>query len=170
MAASVLATDEAALWHAHGSEIYRYLLRLTGRKETAEDLTQETFLRAIRQLRSMKEPPENPRAWLYRIATNQAVDLCRRNRLVSWVPFSHRHIGVGEDPTRSLGEQDRVLQALRKLPPQSAAMLLLKDADGFSTREIAAMLGQNYEAARKRLARAREALRQEYLRMKGREL
>lgn len=42
---------EAALWHTHGQRVYRYLLRLTGQHETADDLAQETFLRAIRDLR-----------------------------------------------------------------------------------------------------------------------
>ncbi|HYF77734.1 MAG TPA: RNA polymerase sigma factor [Symbiobacteriaceae bacterium] len=159
--------DEDGLWEAHGQRIYRYLLRLTGERETAEDLTQETFLQAIRDLRRQVVPPVSESAWLFRIATNRATDLFRRRRRISWLPFlADRHGGSTGDTAERVAEQDLVLQALRRLPPDTAAMLLLKDGEGFTTPEIADMLGQNYEAVRKRLARARETFRTEYLRLK----
>lgn len=160
--------NEASLWERHAARIYRYLLRLTGHRETAEDLTQETFAQAIRSLRRTGELPANEAAWLFRIATNRATDLFRRRRLIAWLPFvAERHGGVAGDAAEQLATQDLVLQALRKLQPETAALLLLKDAEGFTTQEIAAMLGQNYEAVRKRLARARESFRLEYLRLRG---
>jgi RNA polymerase sigma factor (sigma-70 family) len=160
--------DEDGLWEAHGQRIYRYLLRLTGERETAEDLTQETFLQAIRDLRRQAVPPVSESAWLFRIATNRATDLFRRRRRIAWLPFlADRHGGSTGDAAERVAEQDLVLQALRRLPPDTAAMLLLKDGEGFTTPEIAEMLGQNYEAVRKRLARARETFRTEYLRLKG---
>lgn len=159
------------LWHAHSGRVYRYLLRLTAQHEVAEDLTQETFLQAIRDRRRMSEPPPNEVAWLFRIATNRATDHFRRRRRITWLPFvAERHGGSTGDAAESLAEQDLVLLALRRLPPETAAMLLLKDGEGFSTPEIAVMVGQNYEAVRKRLARARESFRLEYLRLKGEEV
>ncbi len=66
----------------HELEIFRYALRLTGRRADADDVFQETFLAAFRAW----PPPRrgNERAWLYRIATNKAIDQGRRaRRLVS---------------------------------------------------------------------------------------
>jgi len=163
-----IALDEDGLWETYGQRVYRYLLRLTGERETAEDLTQETFLQAIRDRRRLTQPAANEAAWLFRIATNRATDLFRRRRRITWLPFvPERHGGNAGDAAASVAEQDLVLRALTRLPPDTAAMLLLKDGEGFSTPEIALMLGQNYEAVRKRLARGREAFRAEYERMKG---
>ncbi len=58
-----------AIVAAHHGEIYRYLLRATGRTSDADDLSQETFLRAFRAYRSLP-PDANTRAWLFAIATN----------------------------------------------------------------------------------------------------
>jgi len=58
-----------ALMSDHHGEIYRYILRVTGRRQDADDLSQETFLRAFRAHRSLP-PDANARAWLFAIATN----------------------------------------------------------------------------------------------------
>ncbi|HWI63789.1 MAG TPA: RNA polymerase sigma factor [Symbiobacteriaceae bacterium] len=160
--------NEANLWESHSARIYRYLFRLTGSAATAEDLTQETFLQAIRDLRSLRAAPENVNAWLYRIATNRATDHFRRARRFAWLPFHlERGVGAVADPAEGLAEQDLIFRALGRLPKETAAVLLLRDGEGFSAREIAEMTGENYEALRKRLARARETFRAEYLRLKG---
>ncbi len=161
-------SHETSLWERHATRVYRYLLRLTGNRETAEDLTQETFFQAIRDLRRGGQTPTNESSWLFRIATNRAIDHFRRRRLIAWLPFvADRHGGTTGDMAEQMATQDLVLVALRKLPPDTAALLLLKDGEGFTTQEIAAMLGQNYEAVRKRLARARESFRLKYLRLRG---
>jgi RNA polymerase sigma-70 factor (ECF subfamily) len=58
-----------ALMSDHHAEIYRYVLRVTGRRQDADDLSQETFLRAFRAHRALP-PDANQRAWLFAIATN----------------------------------------------------------------------------------------------------
>src|SRR5262249_4555753 len=58
-----------ALMSDHHAEIYRYVLRVTGRRQDADDLSQETFLRAFRAHRTLP-PDANSRAWLFAIATN----------------------------------------------------------------------------------------------------
>lgn len=164
------ALGEDRLWDLYGDRVHRYLCRLTGEPETAQDLTQETFLQAIRDRRRLRELPPDELPWLFRIATNRAIDHFRRRRRISWLPFvPERHGGSTGDVAERVAVQDLVLQALRRLPPETTAMLLLKDGEGFTTPEIATMLGQNYEAVRKRLARARESFRVEYLRLRGEE-
>lgn len=162
-------TAEEALWIEQGQRVYRYLYRLIGDVETARDLTQETFLQAIRSLRAGRGATgENATGWLYRIATNRAIDYFRRRRLIRWLPFlAERDGGSAPDSTERLAEQDLVLRALRRLPPETAALLLLRDGESFGSREIAEMLGEKHEAVRKRIARGREAFRIEYLRLKG---
>lgn len=167
-ASGAAAASEAQLWTNHSARIYRYLYRLTGSAGTAEDLTQETFLQAIRDLRRLPGRPDNESAWLYRIATNRATDHFRRRQRFAWLPFLGDRIGgAAPDPAEAVAENDLVFRALARLPRETAAMLLLRDGEGFTMLEIAAMLGGNYEAVRKRLARARETFRAEYLRLKG---
>ncbi len=167
-AAAPRMPNEAVLWESYGRRIFRYLLSLTGHRETAEDLAQETFLRAIRDLRRTVGGPENESAWLFRIATNLFRDHCRRRRLISWLPFlPERHGGSVADASEALAGQDLVGRVLRTLPAETRTMLLLRDAEGFSTQEIAGMMGMEYEAARKRLARARIQFRERYQTMGG---
>ena len=157
-----LAADAAALWETYGPRLYRYLLSLTGRAAIAEDLLQDTFVQALRDMARFPEPPRSEAAWLFRIATNRARDHFRRRQ---WVPLP---LGLAKaDPSDHVAERELMRQALRRLPPETAAMLLLRDVEGFTPLEIAEMVGQNYEAVRKRLARARVALREEYLRLTG---
>ena len=159
-----------SLWQTYEGRVFHYLLRLTGQRETAEDLTQETFIRALQAVR--RDPNQigeaSHKAWLFQVATNLARDHLRRRRLIRWLPFQpERHGEIAGDATDGLAEQELVGRALRQLPPETAAILLLKDAEGFTAREIAEMLGEPFEAVRKRLARARERFRLEYLRQKG---
>ncbi|MCU0493068.1 MAG: RNA polymerase sigma factor, partial [Chloroflexaceae bacterium] len=67
--------------------IFRYLVRLLDDQESAADLTQETFIRALTAL--VNQPvPDNPSAWLYRIATNLAYDAMRRRNRLRWLPLT----------------------------------------------------------------------------------
>ncbi len=153
------------LWITDGRRIYRYLYRLTGDRELAADLTQEVFVRAIR---AGAEFQELTAPWLFRVATNLANDHFRRQRLLRWLPFRvERHGGVTPDSAESLAEQDLVRRSLDRLSRDAASLVLLKNGEGFSTREIADLLGENYEAVRKRLARAQDQFRIEYIRLKG---
>ncbi|HYF96234.1 MAG TPA: RNA polymerase sigma factor [Symbiobacteriaceae bacterium] len=162
------AEREALLWTTYRTRIYRYLYRLTGNAASAEDLTQETFLQALRDLRRLPAPPDNLSAWLYRIATHRAIDDFRRRQRFAWLPLlGERVAGAAADPAEAVAEHDLIFRVLRRLPRETAAMLLLRDAEGFTMTEIATMTGGNYEAVRKRLARAREMVRSEYLRLKG---
>jgi RNA polymerase sigma-70 factor (ECF subfamily) len=139
--------------------IYNYLLRLVGEEVLAEDLTQDTFLRAFRGLPKLP-PGANYRAWLFRIATNAATDELRRRKrrpLVALGPFL-RAPGTSED--QRLGEV--VLnQGLLAIAPNHREILMLFELAEFSAPEVAEVLRISPEAARKRRQRAREALARE---------
>ena len=84
--------------------ILNYLYRLTNDPALAEDLTQEAFTRAWKA-RDQLPHLDNPRAWLYRIATNAARDQHRRNRLFTWLPL----LGTEPAPTAWHGAFDGIL-------------------------------------------------------------
>ena len=76
------APDAAALFQAYRDRIYRYVLHMVRNRGEAEDLTQETFLRAHRRLYLLRHP-EAVGSWLYRIATRVSLDRLRQRKLDS---------------------------------------------------------------------------------------
>lgn len=141
----------------HGPPLLRYLRRLARDGTTAEDLMQETFERAARS----RPPSDEVRPWLYRIATNLAVDHLRRRRLLSFVPFS----GAERDGRPAFdAEADAVRRALRAIPPDEAVALVLRLHEGFSRAEIAQLIGVSERTVKDRLERGRASFTRAYLR------
>lgn len=159
-----VSAEWSALYTAHAPDIASFLLKLTGDREVASDLMQETFVRAIRSGVGADEL-RSARAWLFRIAANLANDHRRRRALLRFAPFSDREMGASGvgDP-----EGDLVQRALRSLPVAQAATLLLHYEAGFSRKEIAQQQGISEEAVKSRLARGREAFARAFERMGGR--
>ncbi|MDE3112048.1 MAG: RNA polymerase sigma factor [Chloroflexota bacterium] len=140
------------LLERHEREIFAYALRLTGSRHDADDLYQETFLAAFRAW----PPPRrgNERAWLYRIATNKAIDGARSRR---------RAVSV-EDLRLAAPERDGVTlldlsRAIEVLPEGQRAAFVLRAVEGRPYREVAAALGCSEEAARTRVADAMKKVR-----------
>jgi len=154
----------AALFDAYQGPITSYLYRLTGSRETADDLAQETFIRAFRALG--KTPDDlNFRAWLYRIATNGAASWHRRQRLLTWLPFNRGDDSgtpedePGNDPrlAETLAERELIAATLRRIGPKQASALLLRHHLRLTVEETAAALDINANTAKVRLFRARKA-------------
>jgi RNA polymerase sigma-70 factor (ECF subfamily) len=162
-------SPEAALFEqmvtAHLDALYRTALRLTGRRQDAEDLVQETFLRAWRSLHTYR-PGTNPKAWLFRILHNAHIDRYRAStRAVATVDEME-----GQDPAfvvhdtpESLvlqGVMDaEVREALMSLPEVFRTCLILADLEGFTYQEIAEILGIPRGTVMSRLFRGRRAMR-----------
>lgn len=141
--------DWDALYVKHSQGIARYLARLTGDRDVAPDLTQEVFGRALGHADG--STIRDPRAWLYRIATNLGIQYCRRRRLLAFVRFSGRE-------RAEAGSHDRtelVRQALQAIATDQAVALVLHYHEGFSRREAAALLGVPEGTVKTRLARGR---------------
>lgn len=151
------------LFGEYHSEIYVYLCRLAGDERQAEDLVQDAFVKAYRALARLPEEA-NARAWLYRIATNTALDWHRRRRLISWLPLFERdrHPAVRFSFAESLLEGVAVQQALAHLPPRYRVPLVLYACQGLSTQQIADVLQISRGAVKTRLYRAREKFRRLY--------
>jgi RNA polymerase sigma-70 factor (ECF subfamily) len=141
------------------------LIRRTGDRERAEDLTQEVFLRAL------EAPPLNPKPWLFAVALNMARDEGRRDtregrRLELLKGEAQGATAPAPDEDLEQSEQrSAVRQALAQLTEQDRSALLLK-AEGFSYDEIASALGLAKGAIGTTLARARRRLVEAY---RGRE-
>jgi RNA polymerase sigma-70 factor (ECF subfamily) len=147
----------------------RYLYNMVIDKELARELTQDTFLEAY-QAMPKTEGELNLKAWLYRIATNNAIQVLRRRKLISWVPWAEemtipRTTYYSED---SLAQRELVRSALNKLTGKYRTVLLLHDDQGFNCQEIGKMLNISLDAAKKRLARARGMFRDAYERLERR--
>ncbi len=128
----------AALIQSHQRMIYSLTYRMSGSASDAEDLAQETFIRAYRSLDSYRGTAKLS-SWLYRIALN----LCLR-----WKKREHRRgvadteWGGGEVPDRAAdARSERVQEALVLLPPKQRAAVILTIFDGMTHSEAAAVLG-----------------------------
>lgn len=150
---------------AHLDALYRTALRLTGRPQDAEDLVQETFLRAWRSLHTYRAGT-NPKAWLFRILHNAHIDRYRAStRTVPTVDEIE-----GQDPAFVVHEtpesliaggmvEAEVRDALMKLPEVFRACVVLADLEGFSYQEIADTLKIPRGTVMSRLFRGRRAMR-----------
>ena len=153
----------AGIVERYQAAVQRYLYRLTGDYELARDLAQETFIQAYKGI--LKTDSDlSFKAWLYRIATNNALQFHRRKRILSFIPFSglKKADTLAEDRVTEPEENIAIQDALRKVPEDQRVCLVLHYIEGFKYREIAGALGISEEAVRKRVARGSQEFRKLY--------
>ncbi|HKD77077.1 MAG TPA: RNA polymerase sigma factor, partial [Ktedonobacterales bacterium] len=155
-----LVSFERFYWQ-HERHIIGYLCRMIGDEQAAHDLSQETFLRAWRHFATLRQHDE-PRAWLFRVATNLALTFLRRRAARPVLPLDEDLAGQS-DPGRQVAIRDLVTQALAALTPRQRAALILHEIEGLSCEEIGALLGISRDAVKMALWRAREQFRKHYL-------
>lgn len=153
------------LFEEFSAPIYNYVLRMVGDADRAADITQDTFIKAYRKLDSLTDA-SSTRSWLYRIATNTAIDEMRRRRLVSPMGADEeRHFqrpdhAPGPEAQVMAGTLDERLQrALLRLRPNHRQCLLLSDLEDMSAQQIGEVMGLSYGAVRTLLCRARGEMR-----------
>lgn len=148
--------DVATLFRENHIALYRYLLRLTGDDATAKDAVQTAFLRML------EAPPDgsNPRAWLYRVATNVVRERGRTERRRQQLVEARGYAaGLGDpprDPTAHLEQretEERLRWILESLDPRDRTVLLMRE-EGFSHREIAKAVGTTTGSVGTMIARA----------------
>lgn len=135
------AAQELALLYAeYAGPLQRYLWRLTGSPEQAEDLVQETFVKALRA-RSRCRSDDQVGAWLFRIARNTARDSFRREHRRSSTPLTELHIQTlaAETVESELDEAEPIQAALAQLPPAYRDLLLLHSYAGYSLAPASTM-------------------------------
>src|SRR5262245_2433395 len=144
-------------------DLYRYCRRLTGNVWDADDLVQDTLLRAFGLLGSVHQPIDNPRGYLVRIATNLWIDALRRRQI------DRSRIAAEADRPRVEAALDASLTAsidardagaiLLGMPPRERAALLLKEVFDMTLEEIAETLATTVGAVKSALHRGRTRLR-----------
>jgi RNA polymerase sigma-70 factor, ECF subfamily len=163
----------ARMVEEHSTKIYNLLLRMLRNPQEAEDVMQETFMNAFRSIASFQGRSQLS-TWLYRIATNQALMRLRKRKpiLVSVDEPIESSEGdlipreltdwccLPEEEFMSSEVQEQLEEEIDKLSPALKAIFVLRDVQGFSTRESAEMLDISESAVKTRLLRARLQLRE----------
>jgi RNA polymerase sigma-70 factor (TIGR02960 family) len=182
MMLAIVPTTEpefAELAERHRRELHVHCYRMLGSFEEAEDLVQETLLRAWRG-RERLERDERFRAWLYKIATNACLDAIKRNgrrvpslgsfRDVPWLqPYPDRLLAevapVEEQPEAAVVGRETIeltfLAVIQLLPPRQRAVLILRDVLEWPASDVAELLEIGVAAVNSALQRARATLREQ---------
>jgi RNA polymerase sigma-70 factor (ECF subfamily) len=152
------------LYDRHVAAIYRYVYYRVRDDAEAEDLTSDVFMRALKAI-PRYEPRQAFLAWLYRIARNAVIDRSRKgNRQVTFED-ALQHPGVDKvvEPDVELlthSDNSMLRLALAKLTPLQQEVVVLRFLEGYSTQEIARLIGKNEGTVRGIQFRAMGALRQ----------
>ncbi len=152
--------------------IVRYLYKLTGDQSLAQDLAQDTFFQAYRSILKTNSHLSF-KAWLYRIASNNARQYHRRKCVLSFIPFSdfRKQDFQSEEVFSDCVEEKMVIEeALLKVPYNQRICMVLHFVEGFKYKEIAQVIDTSEEAVRKRVARGSEVFRRECRLLPGGEI
>ena len=145
-------SDLEALFRAHWPRAFRAAYLVAHDAAAAEDIAQESFLAAIRSLdRFDRRRPFGP--WLHRIVVNRAIDWTRARKLRGEVELSESVAAIPEPNV-----PDETLAALRRLPPEQRAVIVLRYLLEFTPGEIAETLGLPRGTVNSRLRRGLDAL------------
>jgi len=154
----------------HSRSVFRLAYRMTGNEHDAEDVVQETFLRAYKQLKNY-ESRSSFSTWLYRIASNYTLDLIRMRKR-----HADKHDSDSEEGRPILDElaatapapdrllfsnqvKDRVAAAMEELSDLERSAFVLRHFEGLSIEEIGGMLGTSLNATKHSIFRAVQKLR-----------
>lgn len=148
-------------YEKHALSVYRYLFSLTGEADTAEELTQETFCQALRNMDTYRGD-STPQVWLCAIAKRLWFkELDRRKRTAPVPDDALLHVAAPDDPAGEYEEKERrvtLYRAIQRLDSETRDVIYLRLAGEFSFREIGEILGRSEVWARVRFYRGKEAL------------
>jgi RNA polymerase sigma-70 factor (ECF subfamily) len=152
------AADLGALFSAHARRLYRLARRLTRDAAAAEDLVQESFLRAARAA-ALPPAPAAAEAWLVKTLVRLVIDRSRRRRVRSdAVPALGAPERAPDDPAAAAIARRDVAAALAALPPRRRAVVVLHELEERDAGEIARLLGIARGTVRWHLAAGRKEL------------
>lgn len=154
--------------------VYRHLRKMVRDSHHAEDLLQETFLNAYKGLKGFTGASSFP-TWLFRIATNAALMFLRKKRPES-VEYDDQIGDRGDRVNMAAAPQfistplevllskegrEKIEEAIDGLPALYRTVIVLRDVEGFSLKEVADIMGSSMAAVKSRLHRARHSVRDE---------
>lgn len=150
------------LYDRHRGPLYRYVIRRISNRETANELYQDIWERVIKSRKKYK-PKAKFTTWLYQIAHNRIIDQYRKQKPETDIEQTTL-IDPSDDMTESIHQQQsqqRLQQAIERLPEEQRDTLLLRMEACFDLNQIAEITGVSYEAAKSRLRYAVNKLKQE---------
>jgi len=163
----------ARMVDAYSTQIYRLALKMLGVEQDAEDVLQNTFMKAMQSIKKF-EGRSSLSTWLYRIAVNEALMLLRRQKPTIPVAMDYEDDDELQHPTQftdwcCLPEEDLLSdeakkhldKAIQRLPEKLKVVFLLRDIEGLSIRETSEALDLTETAVKTRLLRARLNLREQ---------
>jgi RNA polymerase sigma-70 factor (ECF subfamily) len=137
------------LYRLYVKQIFRYVYYQLGDRMTAEDITEDVFIRVLERIRTCAGREATFKAWLYRIARNRVVDHLRSQR---------KHLSIESDRTQQISdrrsdpardiERRELWEVLREIPPGQSQVVILKFLAGLENQEIAQILGKSEGAVR----------------------
>jgi RNA polymerase sigma-70 factor, ECF subfamily len=154
-----------ALYRSSRDDVYAYLAGLLRDRSAAEEVTAQAFERAWRRRRQLDPRRGSPRAWLFGIARNAALDELRRRSRSERLPDAESPDPVaaaGGDPADVAVHRTSLRQALAALTGRERELIALKYFAGLSNAEIAAVIDTSESNAGTRLHRAIEKLRRSF--------
>jgi len=155
--------------------LWRFVRELVGEPEQARDVVQEVFIDAWKAAQRPSSPFTDDgdtaamRRWIFRAGYHRAISVLRRRRVIAWESLDALSLKETSPTSTSTSFEDQVAEsealqtALATLTAEDVAAVLLSSVQGFTSAEIAQILGIRSEAAKKRLSRARQRLRDAYL-------
>jgi RNA polymerase sigma factor (sigma-70 family) len=153
------------LFATFSQPIFSFVLRMVGDPDRAADITQDTFIKAYRKLDTLADEAST-RSWLYRIASNTAIDEMRRRRFLRPMEDDREQ----DRPDTRPGPEaqvlagtldDRIQRALLRLRPNHRQCIVLSDIQDMNAHQIGELMGMSYGAVRTLLCRARGEMRRE---------
>ena len=159
------------LYVEYSDRIYRYIFLQVRQKELAEDLTQETFYRAFKNIHTFNKQASMS-TWLLKIARNATYDHFRRKRIIRFFSLD-KEVNVdtsNHSPEDELLKKDmtvRLYNALASLKPTYRDVLILRKINESSIKETAYILGWTETKVKSTMVRAFAALKKEMYRMEG---
>ncbi|HYK06863.1 MAG TPA: sigma-70 family RNA polymerase sigma factor [Gaiellaceae bacterium] len=159
-ASGVTAAHELdELYRLHAAEVFRYAYAVLGNRADAEDVTQTTFVNALRAL-ERGEKPRKPTNWLITIAHNLIRQRFRQQQTRPLEVELDRDVAVEEDVDEG-PSIDELVRALQRIPPTQRQALVLRELEGRSYGEIGELLGVSQSALEALIFRARRSLAEE---------
>lgn len=162
------------LYNLHKTAVFGYAYRLSGSAAEAEEITQETFYRAVLSIPRFRGD-SSVRTWLLGMTRNVCLKRARSAGRVEPAAPDDRRFAVADGSVgpegRLIAKEDRatLARAFARLPEQYRTVLSLHELDGLSHRQISQVLRKNEATVRVLVHRARQRLRQLYLREEGQE-
>lgn len=150
------------LYDSHFDRIYAYIYRKTGDRQAAEDLTSDTFMKALANIQGYRYTGQPFVAWLYRIASNLVTDYYRARRPMASLDEGLQMVAPGTTPEEAavaLDDQQAVMRAIQTLSPDQQDVVLMRFSGDMKLKDIATALGKTEGAVKALMFRALGSLK-----------